>query len=384
MSGGMSKKHRVPGENPVEKVPVRVAFFGKKVLVVAESGDPSAGGNRVLFDKICQTRVMSAMMPVMMLIMNGLTLLIIWVGAHQVAEAAMQVGDMMAYMQYAMQIVMSFLMVSMMFIMIPRALVSADRIAEVMETRPSIQDPESPCAPHSSDVPRGTVEFRDVSFRFPGAEEDTLEHISFTARPGETTAFIGSTGSGKSTLVNLVPRLYDVTGGQVLVNGVDVREMTQEALRAEIGYVPQKGVLFSGTIESNLKYGCPDASDEQMRRAAEIAQAAEFIDEKPEQYDSPISQGGTNVSGGQKQRLSIARALAKEAPIYIFDDSFSALDFKTDAKLRRALRENTEASTILLVAQRVGTIRNAEQIIVLECQRSGRGNLRRPYSLKGF
>ncbi len=323
--------------------------------------------NRDLADNtLFVNRVMSAMMPAMMLIMNCLTLLIIWVGAHQVADAAMQVGDMMAYMQYAMQIVMSFLMVSMMFIMVPRAAVSADRIAEVLTTTPQICDPENPKSPKNGPKPRGTVEFKDVTFRFPGAEEDTLEHISFTAHPGETTAFIGSTGSGKSTLVNLVPRFYDVTSGQVLVNGIDVREMTQHDLRAEIGYVPQKGILFSGTIDSNLKYGSPDASEDQVKRSAAIAQAADFISEKPEQYEAPISQGGTNVSGGQKQRLSIARALVKNAPIYIFDDSFSALDFKTDAKLRKALHENIADATILLVAQRVGTIRHAEQIIVLD------------------
>ena len=311
-------------------------------------------------------RVMSAMMPVMMLLMNLMTLLIIWVGAHQVEQAAMQVGDMMAYMQYAMQIVMSFIMVTMMFIMVPRAAVSGDRIAEVLETKPGILDPESPKSPSSGPAPRGTVEFRDVSFRYPGAEEDALEHITFTARPGETTAFIGSTGAGKSTLVNLIPRFYDVTSGQVLVNGIDVREMTQHDLRQEIGYVPQKGTLFSGTIESNLTYGSPSAAEDQVRRSAEIAQAADFIAEKPEQYGAPIAQGGSNVSGGQKQRLSIARALVKNAPIYIFDDSFSALDFKTDARLRKALQENTADAAILLVAQRVGTIRHAAQIIVLE------------------
>ena len=311
-------------------------------------------------------RVMSAMMPVMMLLMNLMTLLIIWVGAHQVEQAAMQVGDMMAYMQYAMQIVMSFIMVTMMFIMVPRAAVSGDRIAEVLETKPGILDPESPKSPSSGPAPRGTVEFRDVSFRYPGAEEDALEHITFTARPGETTAFIGSTGAGKSTLVNLIPLFYDVTSGQVLVNGIDVREMTQHDLRQEIGYVPQKGTLFSGTIESNLTYGSPSAAEDQVRRSAEIAQAADFIAEKPEQYGAPIAQGGSNVSGGQKQRLSIARALVKNAPIYIFDDSFSALDFKTDARLRKALQENTADAAILLVAQRVGTIRHAAQIIVLE------------------
>ncbi len=311
-------------------------------------------------------RVMSAMMPVMMLLMNLLTLLIIWVGAHQVEQAAMQVGDMMAYMQYAMQIVMSFVMVTMMFIMVPRAAVSGDRIAEVLETNPSIQDPEAPKSPASGPAPRGTVEFRDVCFRYPGAEENALEHISFTARPGETTAFIGSTGAGKSTLVNLIPRFYDVTSGQVLVNGIDVREMTQHDLRQEIGYVPQKATLFSGTIESNLAYGSSSVDRDRMRKSAEIAQAADFIAEKPEQYDAPISQGGSNVSGGQKQRLSIARALVKNAPICIFDDSFSALDFKTDAKLRRALQENIADAAILLVAQRVGTIRSAAQIIVLD------------------
>lgn len=311
-------------------------------------------------------RVMAAMMPVMMLIMNGVNVLIIWVGAHQIAAASMQVGDMMAYMQYAMQVVMSFLALSMMFIMFPRAAVSGDRIAEVLDTEISIRDPEHPVGMDSDPSRTGIVEFKDVTFRFPGAEEDTLHHISFTAKPGETTAFIGSTGSGKSTLVNLIPRFYDATEGTVTVNGVDVRNAAQHNLREQIGYVPQKAILFSGTIDSNLKYGDADASEESVRIAAETAQAMEFIESKPDKFDEPIAQGGTNVSGGQKQRLSIARALVKQPPIYIFDDSFSALDFKTDAALRRALKKQTGNATVLLVAQRVGTIRHAEQIIVLD------------------
>ena len=311
-------------------------------------------------------RVMAAMMPVMMLIMNGVNVLIIWVGAHQIADASMQVGDMMAYMQYAMQVVMSFLALSMMFIMFPRAAVSGDRIAEVLETEVSIQDPERPIPLNSNPERIGVVEFKDVTFRFPGAEEDTLHHINFTAKPGETTAFIGSTGSGKSTLVNLIPRFYDATEGTITVNGVDVRNASQHDLREQIGYVPQKAILFSGTINSNLKYGDADASEASVQIAAETAQAMEFIESKPDKFDEPISQGGTNVSGGQKQRLSIARALVKRPPIYIFDDSFSALDFKTDAALRKALKKQTGNATVLLVAQRVGTIRHAEQIIVLD------------------
>ncbi|MEG2597396.1 MAG: ABC transporter ATP-binding protein, partial [Oscillospiraceae bacterium] len=311
-------------------------------------------------------RIMTLMMPAMMLIMNGVNILIIWVGAHQIAGASMQVGDMMAYMQYAMQVVMSFLSLSMMFIMFPRAAVSADRITEVLETEISVKDIENPLSLQEKSDKQGSVEFKNVTFRFPGAEEDTLHQINFTANPGETTAFIGSTGSGKSTLVNLIPRFYDVTEGEILVNGLDIRKVSQHELRDQIGYVPQKGVLFSGTIETNLKYGDDSASEEDVRIAAETAQAMDFIQSKPNGFADPISQGGGNVSGGQKQRLSIARALVKKPFIYIFDDSFSALDFKTDAALRRALKKQTGNATVLLVAQRVGTIRHAEQIIVLE------------------
>jgi ATP-binding cassette subfamily B protein len=308
-------------------------------------------------------RVMVFMMPAMMLIMNGVTLLIVWVGAHQIADSAMQVGDMMAFMQYAMQILFSFLMLSMMFIMIPRASVSAQRVAEVLETSPTIVDPKDP---KQFDKIDGIIEFKNVTFRYPGAEGDALKDISFKALPGQTTAFIGSTGSGKTTLINLIPRFYDATNGQVFIDGVDVREVTQHDLREKIGYVPQKGSLFSGTIESNLKYADENAAYEDINEAAKIAQAMEFINEKTDGYASEISQGGTNVSGGQKQRLSIARALVKKPDIYIFDDSFSALDFKTDAALRKALKAQTEASTVLIVAQRISTIMNAEQIIVLE------------------
>ena len=308
-------------------------------------------------------RVMVFMMPAMMLIMNGVTLLIVWVGAHQIADSAMQVGDMMAFMQYAMQILFSFLMLSMMFIMIPRASVSAQRVAEVLETSPTIVDPKDP---KQFDKVDGIIEFKNVTFRYPGAEGDALKDISFKALPGQTTAFIGSTGSGKTTLINLIPRFYDATNGQVFIDGVDVREVTQHDLREKIGYVPQKGSLFSGTIESNLKYADESATYEDINEAAQIAQAMEFINEKTDGYASEISQGGTNVSGGQKQRLSIARALVKKPDIYIFDDSFSALDFKTDAALRKALKAQTEASTVLIVAQRISTIMNAEQIIVLE------------------
>ena len=309
-------------------------------------------------------RVMTTMMPMMMLIMNGITVLIMWNGAHGVDAGSMQVGDLMAFMQYTMQIVMAFLMISMFSIMLPRASVSAGRIEEVLQTEPVIRDPEQTVS--FDDAKRGLVEFKNVSFRYPGAEENVLENISFTAKPGETTAFIGSTGSGKSTLINLIPRFYDITEGELLVDGADVRRVSQHDLRAKIGYVPQKGVLFSGTIASNLRYGNNDASQEELDKAAQIAQAADFIGEKPDGFDSEISQGGTNVSGGPKQRLSIARAIAIHPEIYIFDDSFSALDYKTDVALRKALKEETAGSTVLIVAQRISTILHAEQIIVLD------------------
>ncbi|PEZ09208.1 ABC transporter [Bacillus sp. AFS018417] len=310
------------------------------------------------------SRLMSFMMPMMMFIMNAVTVLIIWVGAHQVDMGHMQVGDMMAFMQYTMQIIMAFLMISMVSIMVPRASVSAQRIAEVLNTDVTIRDAEE-LKTFSSDK-KGYVEFKDVSFRYPGAEEDVLSNITFTAKPGETTAFIGSTGSGKSTLINLIPRFYDVTSGQILIDGTDIRDVSQKELREKIGYVPQKGVLFSGTIESNLKYGKKEATEEELAKASEIAQAMEFINAKPESFRTEISQGGTNVSGGQKQRLSIARALTKESEIFIFDDSFSALDFKTDAALRKALNNEISGSTMLLVAQRISTIMNADKIIVLD------------------
>ncbi len=309
-------------------------------------------------------RVMVVMMPIMMLIMNGVSLLIIWVGAKQVAASNMQVGDMMAFMQYAMQIMFAFLMLSFMFIILPRAQVSADRIADVLETEATVRDPEKP-----QTLPAGkhaTLEFNHVSFRYPGAEEDVLHDITFTAQPGQMTAFIGSTGSGKSTVVNLIPRFYDVTEGSIKVDGVDIRNVTQHDLRARIGYVPQKSSLFSGTIDSNLRYADEDATDQTLQQAADIAQATEFIETKPEKMEEPISQGGANVSGGQKQRLSIARALVKQAPINIFDDSFSALDFKTDSALRRALKEHAADSTLLLVTQRVASVKNADQIIVMD------------------
>jgi ATP-binding cassette subfamily B protein len=309
-------------------------------------------------------RVMVTMMPVMMMVMNGLSLGIIWVGAHQIAQSTMQVGDMMAFMQYAMQIVMAFLMMSMMFIFLPRAAVSGDRIADVLETGLAITDPKDP-QPFKEPF-SGEIEFRDVSFRYPSALDDVLHDISFTARPGETTAFIGSTGSGKSTIVNLIPRFYDVTGGVICVDGIDIRQVRQSDLRDKIGFIPQKGMLFSGTIESNLLYADQNASPEALQEAADIAQATEFILAKPEGFSAEIAQGGSNVSGGQKQRLAIARALVKKPPIYIFDDSFSALDFKTDSALRRALKLKTGDSTVLIVTQRVATIMSADQIIVLD------------------
>ena len=308
-------------------------------------------------------RAMALMMPIMTIIMNGISLLIIWVGANQIAASSMQVGDMMAFMQYAMQIVMAFLMMSMMFIMLPRASVSAHRIADVLETEPEIRDPKNP--KHFKD-PKGLLEFRDVCFAYPGAEDNVLTNIDFTAKPGQTTAFIGPTGSGKSTVANLIPRFYDVSCGSVTIDGTDVREVTRHELRDQVGYVPQKSMLFSGTIASNLRLGDESASDEMLNTAAEEAQASEFINKNANGLDAAISQGGANVSGGQKQRLSIARALVKDPNIYVFDDSFSALDFKTDAKLRAAIREQTKDKTVLIIAQRVGTIMDADQIIVLD------------------
>ena len=308
-------------------------------------------------------RVMSVTMPIMMLIMNLVTLLIMWVGGHAIAESTMQIGDMMAYIQYTMQIIMSFLMIAMIFIMVPRAMVSADRVQEVLTTELSIKEPENPVTLGYESV---ELRFDDVSFRYGNAEEDTLSHISFTAKPGQTTAFIGATGAGKSTLINLIPRFYDVTGGAVYLNGKDIRTLSQKELRDNIGYVPQKAMLFSGTIDSNIKYGKEDADVNEVLAALDCAQATEFVSELPNGVESSIAQGGSNVSGGQKQRLAIARALVKKAPVYIFDDSFSALDFKTDAKLRRALTKYTENAVVLIVAQRVSTIMNAEQIIVLD------------------
>lgn len=309
-------------------------------------------------------RAMSIMFPALMFVMNSIMLLIIWVGGHNVDEGIMQVGDMMAFIQYTMQIVMSFLMISMISIMLPRASVSARRINEVLETKPSIKDKKQ--LKEFDKNKKGLVEFKNVSFRYPDADTEILTDIDFTAKPGETTAIIGSTGSGKSTVVNLIPRFYDVTNGELLIDGVNIKDVSQESLRKIVGFVPQKGILFSGTIESNIKYGNPNMSDEQMEKASKIAQAEEFILAKEEKYKSEIAQGGNNVSGGQKQRLSIARAIAKDPEILIFDDSFSALDLKTDRKLREALAKEIKAKTVIIVAQRISTIMNAEQIIVLE------------------
>lgn len=309
------------------------------------------------------SRIMIFMFPAMMLLMNVVSLLIVWVGADKISQSAMQVGDMMAFMQYAMQIIMSFLMMSIMFIMVPRAAVSAERISEVLETEQSILDPEKPEQFDNSKT--GYVEFKNVNFRYNGAEEDVLKNITFTAKPGETTAFIGSTGAGKSTLINLIPRFYDVTEGEVCVNGVNVRNVLQSDLHEQIGYAPQKGILHSGTVSTNIRYGKEDASEEEIKAAAETAQAMDFISSNEEGFDKEISQGGANVSGGQKQRLSIARALIRKSPIYLFDDCFSALDFQTESKLRKALKGYTNNATVLVIAQRVSTIMNAEQIIVL-------------------
>lgn len=309
-------------------------------------------------------RAMTFMMPLMMLVMNAISILIIWVGGHSINDGAMQVGDMMAFIQYTMQIIMSFLMICMISVMLPRAAVSATRVDEVLTSDTLIHDPKEPDTFENEG--KGKVSFDHVSFRYPGAEEDVLHDITFTAKPGQTTAFIGSTGSGKSTLVNLIPRFYDVTEGKITIDGKDIRDVAQRDLRDRLGYVPQKGVLFSGDIASNILYGNPDGSEAEMEEAAQIAQAEEFISHKKKKYHSPIAQGGSNVSGGQKQRLSIARAIAKHPDIYIFDDSFSALDYKTDVTLRQALKQKTKDSTVIIVAQRISTILHAEQIIVLD------------------
>ena len=309
-------------------------------------------------------RAMTFMMPVMMVVMNAISVLIVWTGAHGINDGQMQVGDMMAFIQYTMQIIMGFLMLCMISVMLPRAAVAAERVDEVLTSETIIKDPEQP--KHLPKKTEGVLKFNHVSFKYPGADEDVLEDIDFTAHPGQTTAIIGSTGSGKSTLVNLIPRFYDVTEGSITLDGIDIREMTQQELRSKLGYVPQKGVLFSGTIGSNIMFGNPDGNEQDMEEAAKIAQATEFIDTKSKKYDSTISQGGGNVSGGQKQRLSIARAIAKHPKLFVFDDSFSALDYKTDVALRKALKEKTSDSTVLIVAQRISTILHAEQIIVLD------------------
>ena len=327
-----------------------------------------AASRELMGTQLFTNRAMVAMMPFMTLIMNGTSLLIVWFGGKAMDAGNMQVGEMIAFITYTMQIVMSFLMLAMVAVMLPRAGVAADRIDEVCRTKASIHDPDAAAAKPALEKKDwdGVVQFEDVSFRFPGADSDALEHISFTANPGETTAIIGSTGCGKSSLLNLIPRFYDVTGGCVTIDGIDVREMPQEQLHSLLGYVPQKGVLFSGTIESNLKFGGAQITDAGMKKAASIAQATEFIDAKPEGYASPIAQGGSNVSGGQKQRLSIARAIAKDPKIYLFDDSFSALDYKTDVTLRRALKEETDNATVIIVAQRISTVLHANQILVLD------------------
>ena len=320
--------------------------------------------HRLMKTNLFVNRCMTFMMPLMMLIMNGISVLIVYVGAHHIDEGALQVGDMMAFIQYTMQIIMAFLMLSMLSVMLPRASVSANRIVEVLNTEVSIRNPEQPKRP--SEDRKGEVEFSHVSFSYPGAEEEVLHDITFTAKKGETVAFIGSTGSGKSTLVNLIPRFFDVSEGVIRVDGVDIREMDIRDLRSRLGYVPQKGILFSGTIASNVRFGAEDASMEELNQAADIAQASEFIAQKEDGMESPIAQGGTNVSGGQKQRLSIARAVAKHPEIYIFDDSFSALDYKTDAALRQALKRETSEATTLIVAQRISTILHADKIMVLD------------------
>ena len=341
-------------------IPVIRAFSREK----HEEERFEVANRRLMKTNLFVNRVMTVMMPVMMLIMNGITVLIVYSGSHAVDTRQVQVGSMMAFIQYTMQIIMSFLMITMLSVMLPRAEVSAKRINEVLATKVQIENPKESVEAKAEQ--KGTVEFKDVTFSYPGAEENVLSHISFEAKKGETVAFIGSTGSGKSTLVNLIPRLFDVTSGEILVDGVDVRKMDIHELRNKIGFVPQKGVLFSGTIASNICYGVENASKEDMERAARIAQAKEFIEQKEEQYDDPIAQGGSNVSGGQKQRLSIARAIAKKPEIFIFDDSFSALDFKTDLALRQALKNETKDATTLIVAQRISTIIQCSRILVLD------------------
>ena len=341
-------------------IPVIRAFHKEK----KEEDRFDSANKDLMKTNVFVNRAMSMMMPLLMFVMNSIMVLIVWVGGHNVDQGTMQVGDMMAFIQYTMQIVMAFLMISMISIMLPRAAVSARRINEVIDKEPSIKDKKE--LKKFDPNKKGLVEFKDVSFRYPDADTEILEDISFTAKPGETTAIIGSTGSGKSTVVNLIPRFYDVTGGELCIDGVNVKDVSQKDLRDIIGFVPQKGVLFSGTIESNIKYSDDNMSDEQMKKAAEIAQATEFIETKEKKYQDPIAQGGGNVSGGQKQRLSIARAIAKDPEIFVFDDSFSALDFKTDSELREALAEKTENKTVIIVAQRISTILNADQIIVLD------------------
>ena len=346
----------------LDGMPVIRAFNNQK----CESEKFAKANGDILKTNLFTTRAMACLMPLVMLIMNCASILIVWIGSHQIDSGALQVGDMMAFIQYAIQIIMAFMMITMISIMLPRASAAAQRAMEVLHTEPSISDPLT--AERFDDAKRGCIEFHHVSFRYPGAEEDVLHDISFTAQPGETTAFIGSTGSGKSTIINLVPRFFDVTEGSILVDGVDVRKVSQHDLREKIGYVPQKGSLFTGTIASNLQYAKEDATTADMEEAASIAQALDFIDEKQERFDTPIAQGGTNVSGGQRQRLSIARALVKKPEIYIFDDTFSALDFKTDARLRKALNELCQEtrSTVLLVAQRISSIMHAQRIVVLD------------------